>query len=245
MAERYSISNRKNANNKNHSASQKSSSKERLYDTSTLSSNTVVIIAAIILVVTNITTLTITSLVYRAQINHLNQEVKDLQNKLDLYKKSFGDIGNTSSDANKQTGLKTGIPIPANTQKSVQDALNAYIASGGKDPAVLNDLKSKLNSSLTFAIAGSSTTQQTLAQAIASLGYLSGANGTWNWNIPQSQLAQYQAGQYAQYFGDNAIVGQSSNGYVVSLTVDSNGNVTQIFVSSSVAAASVGAEGSE
>lgn len=232
MAERYSISNRKSDDKpKSHVAPGKQIGKGA-YASPSLSTNTLILISVIIIVVTNIITISITAIVYRTQINHLNQEIKDLKFQLDQYKKSYGELGK-NSNRNKTTAPETGITIPQNTQQSVQNALNAYLASGGTDNTALQAaLSGSLNQNVIFAAAGSSASQQTLTQAIASLNYLKGANGAWNWNLSPDQLNQYRSGPYAQYFGDNAIIGQTTNGYVASFTVDSSGKVTQIFVSS-------------
>ncbi len=245
MAERYSISNRKSEDNhKSHVAPGKQA-KEKVYATSTLSTTNLVIISALIVFVTNIIAVSITVLIYRSQIKHLNQEIQDLKYQLDQYKKAYGELGKNSS-RNKTTAPETGITIPKNTQQSVQSALNAYLASGGTDQAALQAaLAGSLNQSVIFAVAGSSATQQTLAQAIASLNYLKGANGAWNWNLSPEQLNQYRTGPYAQYFGDNAIIGQTTNGYVASFTVDSNGKVTQIFVSSTTSDPAAATGGTE
>ncbi|MBA3679119.1 hypothetical protein H0W80_02925 [Candidatus Saccharibacteria bacterium] len=236
MAERYSISNRKNnPNNKEYAKAAKASGKSNLYSSSSLSVNTVLIASAVILLITNITTLTITTVVLRNKINQLNNELKDVKTQLDKYKQKFGDLNANINARNKVTAPQTGIVVPSTTQSAIQSALNAYLASGGTNQAALQSaLANRLSPSVIFAIAGSSATQQTVAQAIASLNYIKGANGTWNWNLTPEQLTPYQTGQYAQYFGDNSIIGQSSNGYIVSLTVDATGNVTNIFVSSSI-----------
>lgn len=245
MAERYSISNRKSDDNhKSHVAPGKQA-KEKAYTSSTLSTGNLIIVAAIILVVTNVITLSITVLIYRSQISHLNQEINDLKNQLEQYKKTYGELGKNSS-RNKTTAPETGITVPNNTQQSVQNALNAYLASGGTDQAALQAaLAGSLNQNVIFAVAGSSASQQTLAQAIASLNYLKGANGAWNWNLSPEQLNQYRTGPYAQYFGDNAIIGQTTNGYVASFTVDSTGKVTQIFVSSTTSEPAASTGGTE
>ncbi len=231
MAERYSISNRKADNNQKGHLPPKQD-KDKLYSSSSLSTGNVILIAVIALVVTNVVTVLITTVIYRSQINHLNQEISDLKYQLEQYKKTYGELGKNST-RNKATAPETGITVPSSTQQAIQNALNAYLASGGNDQTALQAaLSGSLNQSVIFAAAGSSATQQTLAQAIASLNYLKGANGAWNWNLSPDQLNQYRSGPYAQYFGDNAIIGQTTNGYVASFTVDSTGKVTQIFVSS-------------
>ncbi len=245
MAERYSISNRKEDNNQKGHLPPAKSNKEKLYASSSLSTSNIILFAVIALVVTNVITVLITAFIYRSQINHLNQEINDLKYQLEQYKKAYGELGKNTT-RNKTTAPETGISVPSNTQQAIQNALNAYLASGGNDQAALQAaLAGSLNQNVVFAVAGSSATQQTLTQAIASLNYLKGANGAWNWNLSPEQLNQYRSGPYAQYFGDNAIIGQTTNGYVASFTVDSNGKVTQIFVSSTTSEPAAATGGTE
>lgn len=232
MPERYSISSRKEDKTKQKSSA---SSKSKLYNGGTGTSTLVWVGVAVgAVLATNIATVLITVVVYTGQINSLNKQIKDLQSQLDNYKKAFGDTINPQKTAqtNKKTAPATGIPVSANVKAGVQTALNTYTASGGANSGALQSgFGPLLAPTVTVIIAGSSSSQQSAQQALDTLNYLKGANGTWNWNLSPEQLAQYQSGPYAQYFGDNTVVGQSSNGYVVSFTVNSSGQITQIFIS--------------
>lgn len=233
MPERYSISSRKDDKTKQKASS--AGPKSKLYNSGAGTSTLVWVGVAIgAVLATNIVAVLITVVVYTGQVNSLNKQIKDLQAQLDAYKKAFGDTINPQKTAqtNQKTAPTTGIPVPANVKAGVQTALNTYTASGGANSGALQSgFGPLLAPTVTVIIAGSGSSQQSAQQALDTLNYLKGANGTWNWNLTPEQLAQYQSGPYAQYFGDNTIVGQSSNGYVVSFTVDSTGQITQIFIS--------------
>lgn len=233
MPERYSISSRKDDKTKQKTSS--ASPKSKLYGGGTGTSTWVWVGVAIgAVLVSNIAAVLITAVVYTGQVNSLNKQIKELQAQLDAYKKAFGDTTNPQKTAqtNVKSAPKTGIPVAANVKTGVQSALNTYTASGGSNSGALQSgFGPLLAPTVTVIIAGSGSSQQSAQQALDTLNYLKGANGTWNWNLTPEQLAAYQSGPYAQYFGDNTIVGQSSNGYVVSFTVDSSGQITQIFIS--------------
>lgn len=233
MPERYSISSRKD--NKEKPKSPQGAAKSSLYGGGAGTSTLVwvgVAIAAVL--ISNIAAVLITIVIYTGQINTLNKQIKDLQSQLDAYKKAFGDTINPQKTAqtNKKSSPTTGIPVSASAKNSVQTAINAYTASGGTNSGALQSgFGPLLAPTVTVIIAGSGSSQQSAQEALNTLNYLKGANGTWNWNLTPEQLAPYQSGPYAQYFGDNTIVGQSSNGYIVSFTLDSAGQITQIFIS--------------
>lgn len=72
---------------------------------------------------------------------------------------------------------------------------------------------------------------QTPAEAVNSLDYLDGAGGGWDFAPGNSELNAYRNGDYAQYFPVGAVVGVSSDDYVVSFTFDSSGDIGGIFMS--------------
>ncbi len=84
---------------------------------------------------------------------------------------------------------------------------------------------------------------RTPAEAIADLDYLSGAIGTWDFNLDAATLASYAAGWYGDYFTVSDVyvdedthphlVGQSSDGYVVSFCINEDGDINGIFITGS------------
>jgi len=72
---------------------------------------------------------------------------------------------------------------------------------------------------------------RTPAQSISDLSYIDNAISPWNFEIESATLAKYAAGDYATYFKDDSIVGQSSNKYVIVLNFNSLGKINSIFMS--------------
>jgi len=53
--------------------------------------------------------------------------------------------------------------------------------------------------------------------AIGALDYVNpGSGATWNFALNEATLADYRSGEYAEYFPPQALVGQSSDGFLVS-----------------------------
>lgn len=71
---------------------------------------------------------------------------------------------------------------------------------------------------------------QTPAQAVSDVDYVSDGSDPWNFALPAATLAQYQTGDYKQYFPVSALVGKSANGYVVSFQFDNAGKIDGIFM---------------
>lgn len=72
---------------------------------------------------------------------------------------------------------------------------------------------------------------QTPDQAVTNLGYLDQASGGWDFAPATSDLNSYRNGDYAQYFPVSAVVGVSSDDYVVSFIFDGSGDIGGIFIS--------------
>ena len=70
-------------------------------------------------------------------------------------------------------------------------------------------------------------------QAVTDMNYLSGATDPWDWDFDAATLTTYENGFYGQYFPDGAVVGKSANNYVVSFTIDADGKISTIFMTSS------------
>ena len=235
MPERYSISNRKNSEGP--SKLQKPG-RVKLYTASTSTANLPLIIGGVVVVVvSNLATFLLTFGVMQSQLSKLQDENKKLITELDNYKKTYGSVQVQKPDEpNNKNAPTTNIQVP----KSIADA--AKKATESRNSA---DIKPSLAPTVTVVIAGSSITTQTADQAANSLEFLNDARGPWNWSPTQQQLNQLRSGPYAQYFGDNTIIGVSANGYAVSYTVSGEGKITDIFISPSILDAGANAQGSE
>lgn len=128
--------------------------------------------------------------------------------------------GNTAARANARPVHK---PVSPATRSAVTDAIASQKAgnlSGFYAPQVhVVMTKQGINRTLSAA---------EVSQLISNP--LNGAQSPWNWHVPAGDIAAWQTGPYGQYFDGNVIVGQSSDGTVVSVAVDGNGQITTIFV---------------
>ena len=215
MPERYTLSNRHD-NKSSKDSKPNSQNKNESVASSSIPSSVWIILAVLVLIISNVATYFVTSVLANKKLVDVQNKADDLQKKL-----SENDPSNPSSQNSKNPGSISS-NVSADTKAKVQDAVgsNNY-----------QNLASLLGGSVNVIKAGSGSSMQSVQQAIESLNYLNGSSGAWNWNLTPEQLAQYQQGNNAQYFGNNAIVGQSANGYVVSIIVDDNGQVTTIFMS--------------
>lgn len=219
MPERYTLSNR----HEDKSKSSKSKSKSQGNGTSSvlgqpnLPASFWVVIVVVLVIVSNVVTYFVTTSFVNKKATEAQQRVDDLQNQLS---DAQNDPSNPNSPNSKNPGSASNT-VPTDTRNKVQDAVsnNKY-----------QDLSNLLNGNVTVVIGGTGSSVQSAQQAIESLNYLNGSSGSWNWNLTPEQLAQLQQGSNAQYFGNNAVVGQSENGYVVSIIVNENGQVDTIFM---------------
>ena len=214
MPERYTLSNRHDNTPKD--SKSKSQNKNGSVTSSSIPNSVWIILAVSVLIISNVATYFVTSMLANKKLVEVQSKADDLQKKL-----SESDPSNPNSQNSKNPGSVSS-SVSSDTKDKVQKSVN------GNN---YQDLSSILGESVTVITAGTGSSQQSIQQAIQSLNYLNGSSGGWNWNLTPEQLAQYQQGSNAQYFGSNAVVGQSANGYVVSIIVNDSGQVTTIFMS--------------
>lgn len=214
MPERYTLSNRKDDQDKTKNLKGKSSKQGLSSGLPEIPMYFWLVLAIVVVIATNALTYFVTANIYGKKLSESQKKNEDLARQLKDEQK------NTASNAKSPGSNDSNV---ANTTKS---ALQAII-----EAKKYQDLLNSLSENVTVVVAGSSTSQQTRQQAIASLGFLNNATGQWNWNLTASQLQQLQQGANAQYFGGNAVVGISSDGYVVSLVINDAGQVTTVFMS--------------
>lgn len=218
MPERYTLSNRhadKSKNNKPKGSNKKDIS---VLGSPSLPASFWIVLVIMLLIISNIATYFISTSLINKKLTETQKKAEQLQDKLT---NAENDPSNPNSPNYKSPGAITNT-VPDDTKNKVQSAVN-----GSK----YQDLSALLGENVTVVVAGSGSSVQSAQQAIESLNYLNGSSGGWNWNLSPEQLAQLQQGNNAQYFGGNAVVGQSANGYIVSIIVGENGQVTTIFMS--------------
>jgi hypothetical protein len=67
-------------------------------------------------------------------------------------------------------------------------------------------------------VANASDQNRSPSSTVKDLDYLNGTTG-WTWSLDADTLDSYRAGTYGKWFPVDAIVGESSEGYVISITI--------------------------
>ena len=219
MPERYKLSNRHEDSPKSSKSKSKSNGKNSIsvLGNPSLPTSFWVVLVVVLLIISNLITYFVTTSMISKRASDTQKELKQLQEEITDLK---NDPTNPNSPNYKDPGSVANT-VPIDTKNKVQDAVGS---------SKYQDLASLLSGSVTVVTGGSGSAVQSAQQAIESLNYLNGSSGGWNWNLSAEQLAQLQQGSSAQYFGENAVVGISNNGYVVSIIVNENGQVDTIFM---------------
>jgi hypothetical protein len=114
-------------------------------------------------------------------------------------------------------------PVPSGTRAAVTNALDSKKAT-----ALSGYYASQVHVVMTRQGINQTLASGNVNRLISDL--FNGSQGSWNWNVSTGDLSTWQNGPYGQYFDGTVIVGQSSDGTVVSIGVDSSGQITTIFV---------------
>lgn len=148
----------------------------------------------------------------QTQISDLSDDIDDLKNDLARAKKST-----------KATPTPTATPvITEDLVETIDDSITTMNTAA---------LQGYMASSIMVVMAATEFGEsRTPTQAISDLNYLSSATAPWDFDLPSTTLDGFKAGFYSQYFGDNTVVGQSSDGYVVSFGINDDGEIDAIFM---------------
>lgn len=131
----------------------------------------------------------------------------------------------------KKNSTKKSTAKSTSPTTSIPDSLKENVAAAIESQNTAA-LEGYLADSVTVVIAASEKGGSVdKTQAISDLNYLKNATSPWDFNLTEATLNAYKNGFYKDYFGDMTIVGKSSDNYVVSFHVDSNGKLDQIFMS--------------
>lgn len=137
-------------------------------------------------------------------------------------KPATGSSGSSQSSASvRGTGVSTG--VTAATFTAVTNAV------ANKDTSALSSHYAK---QVHVRIVASSIDKTLNANEVNALinDPLSGALDPWNWHVSSQQISIWQAGPDGQYFTGNDLIGISSNGDVISIGFDDNGQIDSIFI---------------
>lgn len=73
---------------------------------------------------------------------------------------------------------------------------------------------------------------QTPAQSVSAItSFIADATSPWDFALSASILSSYGSGGYEQYFPNNAVVGKSANGKVISFAFDCDAKISTVFMS--------------
>ena len=127
------------------------------------------------------------------------------------------------------TEVSTPSPSPSGNANATPTPTATESVPPGPDPRAANFVDA-MTSGNTAALEGELANPIFVAQAatgccgdvdpvtaINLLDYVNpGSGATWNFAIDEATLADYRSGEYAEYFPPQALVGQSSDGFLVS-----------------------------
>jgi cell division protein FtsB len=160
---------------------------------------------------------------YRGQ--QADKDVKDKQSQIDKLNQEKADLQHQLNEANAEDDTTDEA---TKTKPSASDLENIQASITSGNTAALEGYMAK---KVTVILAASECCgSRTPTQAINDIKYLEGATDPWNFDLPQATLDNYAAGDYAQYFPDDALVGKSANNYVVSFTFDAQGDINGVFM---------------
>ncbi len=148
-----------------------------------------------------------------------NAQIATLQAKNTKLEKDLADAKKATTTSPKEATVPSAV-----TLESIKDSIKS------KNTAALEGY---MASSVNVILAASEAYgAQTPTQAIKDLDYLNSATN-WDFALPAATLTKYRSGAYKQYFPSDALVGKSSNDYVVSFQFDSTGKINGIFMTNS------------
>jgi len=119
---------------------------------------------------------------------------------------------------------------PVAPSASVIESIKASITSGNT-AALEGYMAASVN---TILAATEAYGPQTAAQSVSDVtSFIADATSPWNFALTASILSSYGSGGYEQYFPNNAIVGKSANGKVISFSFDCNAKISTVFLAAS------------
>lgn len=129
------------------------------------------------------------------------------------------------------TPTPTGVPAPPDDESgpSPEQQLHFKEVLESGDTAVLDqDLADPVELILAASECCGSISR---AEAITELGYVGpGSGATWNFSPDDATLASLRGGDYADFFPLNAVVGISSDGFLLSFVPGSDGLISRILI---------------
>ncbi len=151
-------------------------------------------------------------------------------------------IEQKQSEITALQGQVTGLQEDLTAAKA--DAAKKPEATTGPSQATLDNVEQSISSGNTAALEGyladkvlviiaasEGVGMRTPAQAVSDVtDYIKDTKEPWDFSLPAKTVAEYSSGDYAQYFPNGALVGESADSMVISFTFNSSGKVSVIFL---------------
>lgn len=156
-------------------------------------------------------------------VTQQSDKIQTLEKENAKLKKQVKSLKGELSDAEKSAEETAG--------PSDETLANIQAAISTKNYAALEGY---MADSVTVILAASEGLgERTPLQAVADLAYLNDADTPWNFALDAATLSGWASGGYGVYFPDGALVGRSSDGYVISFQFNDAGDITDIFFTNS------------
>lgn len=122
-------------------------------------------------------------------------------------------------------GIEETACTPIAPSATVIESIKSSITSGNTAA-----LEGYMASSIDYYVDNGDSGPSTPAQAVANITKsIATATSPWNFALSSSVLAKYSAGDHAKYFPSIAVVGQSTNGRIISFSFDCSGKIDAVF----------------
>jgi len=148
----------------------------------------------------------------------LNNEIKQLKSDNDSLDKELQDKSDSAAVIKQSSDTKT-------PDEDDLGNIKAAISIGNTEP-----LQGYMAQTVNVILAASEGIgDRTPVQATLDItDFIDGA-GTWDFNLSASTLNSYGKSFYGQYFPNNAVVGKSSKGKIISISFDKDAKINQVF----------------
>lgn len=112
------------------------------------------------------------------------------------------------------------------TETDLSETIEAAVSTGN-----YSELEEHMSDPVLVIVAASEGHgPQEPSEAVQSLEYLDSASGSWDFDLSDSVLSSWRNDFYGQFFPTGAVVGRSSDDFVVSFNFDSSGDISAIFL---------------
>jgi predicted negative regulator of RcsB-dependent stress response len=146
-------------------------------------------------------------------------QISDLQDQLTTARDSLAAANAKTQTDTTQTGPSE------DTLKKIETAIST------KKYSDIQDLMAPNISKFVYATDGDESGLRTPAKMVSELKYLDNAKAPWDFDLPEKTISGYQDSNSPEYFTAGALIGKSSNNYLVSFVFNNDGKIVGVFLS--------------